>query len=62
MLTGYHEKLVEITRDLVEHGWGDFSGHIESLKDNKVRVELFCGKSYVFFVSKNIEIDESKLL
>lgn len=61
-LTGYHKKMIELTSDLVNHGWGDLIIHAESLKDNAVKIEIRCGKQYVFFVKKDIYIDESKLL
>lgn len=60
--TGYHEKLIELSRDLVNHGWGESKLIVSSLKDNTTKIEIFCGKSYVFFVKKEIEIDASKLL
>ena len=60
--TGYHAKLIELGNELVMHGWGAFTCNIVSLKDNTVKVEILCGKSYVFFIKKQLFIDESKLL
>jgi hypothetical protein len=61
-LTGYHEKLVSLSSELVNHGWGECELKVVSLKDNTVRVEINCGKGFVFFIKKEITIDENKLL
>jgi len=53
-LTGYHEKAVELATDLVAHGYGELTIRVSSLKDEKVKVEVLCGKSFVFFVKKKI--------
>lgn len=61
-LTGYHEKLCELSSHLVEHGWGSCTIEVESQKDNTVKMVVKCGKHYVFFVKKQIYIDQSKYL
>ena len=53
-LTGYHQKAVELSQDLVAHGYGELTLRVTSLKDNKVKVEVLCGKSFVFFIKKDI--------
>jgi hypothetical protein len=53
-LTGYHEMAVKLSSDLVNHGWGEMVFRVSSLKDNTVKVEVLCGKSYVFFIKKSI--------
>lgn len=60
--TGYHEKLLQLGNELVSHGWGTFTCEIVSLKDNTVKIEIKCGKQYVYFIKKDILIDENKLL
>lgn len=60
--TGYEEKLLLLAKEIVNHGWGSYILDVESLKDNTVKIQISCGKSYVFFIKKDILIDESKLL
>jgi hypothetical protein len=52
-LTGYHEMLVEISSELVTHGWGSCIFKVTSLKDNTAKIEIECGKHYVFFIKKS---------
>ena len=60
-MTGYHEKIVELSSQLVDHGWGELYIKVESLKDNGVKVQIRSGKHYVFFIKKNIRIDEKQI-
>ena len=60
--TGYHESLFLNAQDLIEHGYGELTLRVSSLKDNTVKVEVLCGKSYVYFIKKNIQFDPDKLL
>lgn len=53
-LTGYHAKTQEMAQELVDHGYGELTIRVSSLKDDKVKVEVLCGKSFVFFVKKTI--------
>lgn len=54
-LTGYHEKAVELSNELVGHGYGEMTIKVTSMKDNKVKIEVLCGKSFVFFVKKGFQ-------
>jgi len=60
-LTGYHDKLCELSSEIVNHGWGKFEMTVSSTKDNSVKVEISCGKSYVFFIKKEILFDDNKI-
>lgn len=60
-LTGYHAKLIEVSDELVKHGWGELYIKVESMNDNKVKVFIKCGKQFVFFIRKNIRIDEKQV-
>jgi hypothetical protein len=53
-LTGYHQKALELSSELVAHGYGELTVRVTSLKDDKVKIEVLCGKSFVYFVKKNI--------
>ena len=61
-LTGYHEMLVEISYELVNHGWGSCVLKVTSLKDNTAKIEIECGKHYVFFIKKNMQFKEDNIL
>ncbi len=60
--TGYHLKADELLNELVNHGWGKFEVEVISSKDNTVRVELKCGKIFVFFVKKEIDFNRDDIL
>ena len=60
--TGYHDCAMQLQSDLVNHGWGEMTFRVTSLNDNSVKVEILCGKSYIFFIKKNIDFDPNKIL
>lgn len=59
--TSYHAICEQLQGDLVNHGWGEMTFKVSSLKDNTVKVEIICGKSYIFFIKKQIEFDKNLL-
>ncbi len=59
--TGYHEISAQLQTELVNHGWGEMTFRVSSLKDNTVKVEVLCGKSYIFFIKKQIEFNNDLL-
>lgn len=61
-LTGYHDLACQLQSDLVNHGWGELTFRVSSLKDNTVKVEILCGKSYVYFIEKKIQFDPEHIL
>ena len=53
--TGYHLQVVEIMKELVDHGYGEFTFKVNSgFKDDKTRVDILSGKNYIFFVKRGI--------
>ena len=52
--TGYMLTFGQLQRDLVNHGYGEMIFRVTSMKDETVRVDILCGKSYVFFLKKEI--------
>lgn len=50
--TGFQLKSLELQKELVNHGYGDLVFRVESLKDERVKVTILCGKHYVFFIEK----------
>jgi len=59
--TGYHQKLIELSSALVDHGWGECSIRVESGNDKKVKILIRSGKQFVFFIKKDIRIDEKEI-
>lgn len=60
-LTGYHLKIIEVAKEIVEHGYGKCEIDVVSMKDESVRIIINAGKSYVFFIRKEIIFDKSIL-
>ena len=59
--TDYHSLTEQLQDDLITHGYGELTFRVSSLKDNTVKVEVLCGKSYVFFIKKQIQFDDNIL-
>ena len=60
-MTSYHMKLMELSDELISHGWGELKFTATSMKDNSVKIEINCGKSYVYFVKKEIPFNQNIL-
>lgn len=60
--TDYHKKVLDITADIINHGYGKVEIDIVSMKDNTVKVTIIAGRSWVFFIKKDISIDKLSLL
>ena len=60
-LTGYHDKLVEVTREIVNHGWGEAVIKITSYKDGQTEVKIYAGKTWIFFIKKQFDFDKEKI-
>ena len=61
-LTGYHELSCNLQRELVNHGYGEMRFFVTSLKDNTVKIEIQCGKSFVFFIKKELTFQSDSIL
>ncbi len=59
--TSYHEVINQLSNEIVNHGWGEMTFRVSSLKDNTVKVEVLCGKSYIFFIKKQIQFNNTLL-
>lgn len=50
-----HEaKLLDILTEVVEHGFGEVTIHITETKNFKTKILIVAGRSYAFFVSKDV--------
>lgn len=60
--TGHHLLFKEIDAELVKHGYGELAFKYTSMKDNRVKIEIYSGKSYVCFIKKKIEFSKDDIL
>jgi hypothetical protein len=60
--TGYHEKIIEIAQEIVDHGFGRMEIIVQSSTDEKVKVIINAGRSWVFFVHKEIPLKKLNVL
>lgn len=60
-LTGYHDKLIDLTRDIVNHGWGEVTIKAASYKDGQTEIRIYAGKTWLFFVKKKFNFDKNKI-
>ncbi|MFZ2602701.1 MAG: hypothetical protein WAX79_01715 [Candidatus Omnitrophota bacterium] len=60
-LTGYHLKLIEVATEIINHGYGRCDISVVSMKDESIRIIINAGKSYVFFIHKEINFDKTAL-
>lgn len=57
--TGYEQLINKLAKDLIDHGWGEFTFKVISGKDKPVQVQINCGKSYIFWIKKDIKFDDN---
>ena len=56
--TGYHLVASQIMHNIVEHGWGEMTFKVTSVKDNKVHVIITSGLSHHFVIEKEIYLSK----
>lgn len=54
--TGYLKLVDELTTDLINHGYGEMTFKVVSTRDTKVKVEIRCGRHYVFWIDKDYNL------
>ena len=59
--TGYIALFQSLSSDLVKHGWGELTFKVQTLKDSTARVDIMCGRQYVFFIKKEIDYNKTIL-
>ena len=60
--TDYHELTNRLMTDLVEHGWGEMIFRTTKVSgEEKVKIEILCGRSYVMFIKKSISLEGKEL-
>lgn len=57
--TGYNAKIVEVAQELVNHGFGRMEIIVVSSSDEKVKVTINAGKSWVFFIHKDLKLKDN---
>jgi len=60
--TIYQPLVLSVMQDIVNHGWGELVFKVESLKDNKVKVVVLAGKSYVYIIKKTIDFSGDDII
>ncbi len=61
--TDYHSTMLSLTDEIVSHGWGELKITVETLKGNEtIKLVIVCGKSFVFFIDKNIDLKYKDIL
>ena len=59
--TGYHLIVDQLTKNIVNHGWGELTFKVSSMKDFKVHVIVTSGLSHHFIIEKDILQDKNIL-
>lgn len=55
-LTGYHKQMKDLTDDLILHGYGEMTVKVVSFKDKRVRIQINCGKMFVYIIEKDYDL------
>lgn len=50
--TAYQTQINELTNDLINHGYGEILIKVTSLKDTRIRIEIKCGKNFIYIIEK----------
>ena len=53
--TAYQTQINQLTNELISHGYGEIIIKVSSLKDTRVRIELKCGKHFIYIIEKIID-------
>ena len=57
-----HEvKVLEVVNSIIEHGFGEMTIQVSEAKNMKTRIVILAGKSYVFFIEKEIELKDKDI-
>jgi len=57
--TGYHSKICEVAKELVDHGFGKMEFIVIAQSDDKVKIIINAGKSWVYFIQKEINLKDT---
>jgi hypothetical protein len=59
----HEEKLLEVLNEVIEHGFGEVTIHISETKNFKTKVIIVAGKSWAYFLTKDIPtINQKEIL
>ena len=57
--TGYQAVATQIMKNIIEHGWGEMTFKVTSMKDQKVHIIIQSGLSHHFVIEKEILFDKN---
>jgi hypothetical protein len=62
LINEYDKKLLEVFKEIVEHGFGKIEVDIHETRNMKTKILIIAGCSYVYFVEKTISgFDEKEI-
>jgi len=59
---GWEIKLIEEARKITTHGFGKMEFYANESRELKTKLVIWCGCSFVFFISKVIDLDKKKII
>jgi hypothetical protein len=60
-MTDYHQKVGDLLIDLIEHGYGEIKIIAETNREGIIKLVLVFGKSYVYFIKKDLKLDREDI-
>ena len=60
-LTSYHELLINLSSEIVNHEYGELTLEVSPTSNGKVKVIIRCGRSHVFFIDRKIKLNDNIL-
>ena len=55
-------KLIEESRKIVNHGFGKLEVIVVEIREIKTKLIIWAGCSWVFFITKEIDLDKKKII
>ena len=63
MTKDYKEKIIELTEEIIKHGFGNLIVNTEKLQGKpRVKITIECGKKWVFFETVEVKFDTENIL
>ena len=54
MLKEHEDKLLAVLNDIIGHGFGEVTVHISETKNFKTKILIVAGRSWAYFISKDM--------
>jgi len=58
----HHQKILEIVKDLDDHGYGELKIAWTKISPDRIKVTVACGRSYVYFINREVKFASEPII